>query len=117
MAFPIYPHAKMSFEDVENARGAAAKQPSIWKRELSVGRKKTESEPVEVVGTEPEEVESASEKKPSIWKRDLSLGGKKKKKKKKKSEPALEVGPEPQDEQVEQTQDERTSIWKRDLSF
>src|SRR3954469_3113572 len=114
MAFPIYPHAKMSFEDVENARGAAAKQPSIWKRELSVGRKKTESEPVEVVRTEPEEVESASEKKPSIWKRDLSLGGKKKKK---KSEPALEVGPEPQDEQVEQTQEERTSIWKRDLSF
>src|SRR3954468_10199588 len=111
MAFPIYPHAKMSFEDVENARGAPAKQPSIWKRELSVGRKKTESEPVEVVGTEPEEVESASEKKPSIWKRDLSLGGKKKK----KSEPALEGGPEPQDEQVEQTQEERTSIWKRDL--
>src|SRR6476620_34696 len=91
MAFPIYPHAKMSYEDVENARAAAGKKPSIWKRDLSVGRKKSQPEPVEVVATEPEEVESASEKKPSIWKRDLSLGGKKKK-------PGKENSPEPAQE-------------------
>src|SRR6476469_3399720 len=94
MAFPIYPHAKMSYEDVETARAAAGKKSSIWKRDLSVGRKKSQPEPVEVVATEPEEVESASEKKPSIWKRDLSLGGKKKPKKKNNPEPTQEAAAE-----------------------
>jgi len=85
----------MSYEDVETARAAAGKKPSLWKRDLSVGRKKSQPEPVEVVATEPEEVESASEKKPSIWKRDLSLGGKKKKPGKKNSpEPAQEAAAE-----------------------
>ena len=63
MSFPIYPHAKRSFEDVENARESKERnrddRPPIWKRELSLGRKKTtepgsgEPDAVLVADTEP----------------------------------------------------------------
>jgi len=87
MAFPIYPHAKPSFEDVENARAA---------KERKRDRKKERPVVVNAV-MDPAEVAEQREERPSIWKRELTFG---RKKKNEQPEPAEAVAPEPEEAPV-----------------
>ena len=87
MAFPIYPHAKPSFEDIENARAAKER-----KRDCKKER------PVAVNAVmDPAEVAEQREERPSIWKRELTFG---RKKKNEQPEPAEAVAPEPKEAPV-----------------
>ena len=87
MAFPIYPHAKRSYEDVESARAA---------KERKRDRKKERPVVVKAV-REPVEVAEKRDDRPSIWKRELTFG---RKKKDEQSEPAEAVAPESEEAPV-----------------
>ncbi len=124
MSFPIYRH-DMPWDDwrdtrarrgsKKNVEALSNDRPSIWKRELSLGRKKDvrpEDLAVETAESEqtPTDEPATEQPRSSIWKRELSLG---KKKKEKSDEPTSEEVVEPDAADA----DERPSIWKRDLSF
>ena len=93
MSFPIYRH-DMPWDDRRDERARrGSKQhvesvtndrPSIWKRELSLGRKKDQPAEVLAQSAEPEETTPVDEldtetpaERQSIWKREISFGRKK----------------------------------------
>src|SRR5689334_684816 len=89
MSFPIYRH-DLPWDDWRDSRARrgskkhvellSSDRPSIWKREISIGRKKDEPTDVVAQPAEPVEtpsVDDAPSARTSIWKRELSFGRKK----------------------------------------
>jgi type IV pilus assembly protein PilM len=85
---------------------------SIWKKELSFGRKKTPAEAAQPEA--PESAEAAPEQPTSVWKKELSFG-------RKKAPKAPAVAAQPAEpvaaESPEAAPDQPTSVWKKELSF
>jgi type IV pilus assembly protein PilM len=105
----------------ESDAPAAAPKPaqtSIWKKEVSLGRKPKAEQPAPqpVAAT----VESPREQKTSFWKKEISFGGKSKQQTEPVVEQVVDVAPvveaEP-DTPEKAGQVEKTSFWKKELSF
>jgi type IV pilus assembly protein PilM len=75
---------------------------SIWKKEISFGRKRKEDAPAET------EQEQTGDEPTSVWKKEISFGRKKKK-------DEAEVAPEPVPE--EPAAEEETATWTRAVTF
>src|SRR6478752_4309039 len=132
MSFPIYRH-DMPWDDSRDSRARQgskknveslrSERPSIWKRELSLGRKKDQPADVVAQAAEPEETTPALDETPtertSIWKRELSFGRKKNAGDGELDQPSLsDAEPVSVDEESEApSADKGPSIWKRELSF
>ena len=148
MAFPIYLHDLKPAVDGRDSHarqaarhedvGVSDDRPSIWKRELSFGRRKQQPENDATVGAdtpveEPEfeieppvaehepEPELENERR-SIWKREVSFGRKRGHDDETSTEPeaaseetVFDLGETVDD--GSESQNERRSIWKRELSF
>jgi type IV pilus assembly protein PilM len=80
---------------------------SIWKKEISFGRK-----PKESTKAQPEAAETTSapnEQPASVWKKELSFGRKK--------EPKQPKAPKQKAEKPAKAEGESASVWKKELSF
>ncbi len=81
---------------------------SIWKKEISFGRKPKESTEAQ----QPEAAETAappSEQPASVWKKEISFGRKK--------EPKQPKAPKEKAEKPVKAEGESTSVWKKEISF
>jgi type IV pilus assembly protein PilM len=77
---------------------------SIWKKEISFGRKKSPAPEAET--QQPEAAGSAPEQSTSVWKKEISFGRKK------------EQAPKPpKSEPTAAAAEESTSVWKKEISF
>jgi type IV pilus assembly protein PilM len=82
---------------------------SIWKKEISFGRKKAE-QPAQPEAAKPEAVEAAPEQPSSVWKKELSFGRKK--------APAAQPAPaEPAPSAEPAEAEQPASVWKKEISF
>ncbi len=80
---------------------------SIWKKDISFGRKKAPAPAPAEETQQPEAADEAPEQSTSMWKKEISFGRKK-----------AEQAPKPaKAEPAEAPSEESTSIWKKELSF
>jgi type IV pilus assembly protein PilM len=80
---------------------------SIWKKEISFGRKKEPKAPEDTPQTEAPAAATEPEQQTSVWKKELSFGRKKEPKAPK----------QPKAEKPAKAESESTSMWKKEISF
>jgi len=85
---------------------------SVWKKEISFGRKKAPAEAAQPEA--PESAGDAQEQPTSVWKKEISFG---RKKAPKAPAPVAQPAEPVAAESTEDASDEPTSVWKKEISF